>query len=187
MITLLIDTHGNEINLRLYKEEQLLDFIVNSENQSHSEITMPALKELLERNALTPKEINKIIVVNGPGSFTGERLGVTISKTMAYALNIKICSITSLELYSKENLPNGTYFIKEKNGYYAADLNDTNYSNYRYLTKNEFLTNNETKNWHELKEEINDDYIIQNYFNKEPENPHAVNPFYVKKIEALKW
>ena len=54
MITLLIDTHGNEINLRLYKEEQLLDFIVNSENQSHSEITMPALKELLERNALTP-------------------------------------------------------------------------------------------------------------------------------------
>ena len=91
-----------------------------------------------------------------------------------------------VELYSKENLPNGTYFIKEKNGYYAADLNDTNYSNYRYLTKNEFLTNNETENWHELKEEINDDYIIQNYFNKEPENPHAVNPFYVKKIEALK-
>ena len=63
MITLLIDTHGNEINLRLYKEEQLLDFIVNSENQSHSEITMPALKELLERNALTPNKINKIITI----------------------------------------------------------------------------------------------------------------------------
>ncbi len=186
MITLLIDTHGNEIDLRLYKEQKLIDFIIKGENQNHSEITMPTLKELLQRNSLTPNDINKIIVVNGPGSFTGERLGVTIAKTMAYALNIEICSITSLELYSKENLPNGTYFIREKNGYYAADLNDTNYSNYRYLTKNEFLTSTETKNWHELKEEITDAYIIQKYFTKKPENPHAVNPFYVKKIEALK-
>ena len=186
MITLLIDTHSNEINLRLYKDQKLIDFTIKGENQNHSEITMPAIKELLQRNSLTPNEINKIIVVNGPGSFTGERLGVTIAKTMAYALNIKICSITSLELYSKENLPNGTYFIREKNGYYAADLNDTNYSNYRYLTKNELLTSTETKDWHELKEEITDAYIIQKYFTKEPENPHAVNPFYVKKIEALK-
>ena len=58
----------------------------------------PAIKELIDE-----QKLDEIIVVNGPGSFTGVRLGVTIAKTLAYTLNIPIKTISSLEVSSISN------------------------------------------------------------------------------------
>ena len=53
---------------------------------------------MLENNKLTPHDIDEIVCVRGPGSFTGLRIGVTIAKTMAYFLNKKLYSTSSLEV-----------------------------------------------------------------------------------------
>ena len=61
---------------------------------------------MLKQNNLEPNDIDKIIVVNGPGSFTGIRVGVTIAKTYAYSLKKEIVTISSLEamaISSKED------------------------------------------------------------------------------------
>ena len=78
---------------------------------------LPVFKEWIERNGLTAeevvyvgddipdyecmlyltaKDIDKIIVVNGPGSFTGIRIGITIAKVYAWSLNIPITTIVKV-------------------------------------------------------------------------------------------
>ena len=104
MITLWIDTHDISLEILLFKDEVLLDKITRNESLNHSTICIPTLVELLERNKLTMHDINDIIVVNGPGSFTGVRIGVTIAKTLAYSLNIPIRSVTSIEVLQKDKM-----------------------------------------------------------------------------------
>ena len=57
---------------------------------------MPAIEKLLRECELTPQDLTKIVVAKGPGSYTGVRIGVTIAKTMAWALNIPLVGVSSL-------------------------------------------------------------------------------------------
>lgn len=66
-------------------------------NRNHSIYTVPLIEEILKDNKITTKELNEIIVIDGPGSFTGVRLGITVAKMLAYTLNIKIKAISSIE------------------------------------------------------------------------------------------
>ena len=52
---------------------------------------------VLKRGGLTLAEIDGLAVGIGPGSWTGVRVGVTVAKTLAYAVNKPICGISSLE------------------------------------------------------------------------------------------
>ena len=93
MTTLFIDTHLNDILVFLLKDGKCVDKreVINKKN--NSEVLFPTIKELIDG-----KKIDEIIVVNGPGSFTSVRLGVTIAKTLAYTMDIPIKTITSLEV-----------------------------------------------------------------------------------------
>ena len=102
---LFIDTHDELITIALKNNENL--YIKTQESEySHSVYTMPMIEEIFKENNLNIKELKKIIVVNGPGSFTGIRIGLSIAKTMAYALNLKINTISSLTAYLLSNETN---------------------------------------------------------------------------------
>ena len=88
MNTLFIDTHGEVVVLAIYRDEKLMKKKESKERKDHSTICMPLLVELLTESKLDIKDINDIVVVNAPGSFTGVRIGVTIAKTLAFTLNI---------------------------------------------------------------------------------------------------
>ena len=47
---------------------------------------------------ITPKDIKKIFIANGPGSFTGTRIGVTIAKVYGYSLNVDLIPVSTLEV-----------------------------------------------------------------------------------------
>ncbi len=189
MLTLFIDTHTTYIRLGLVLDNQLLKEEKTTEKLDHSTICIPTLIKLMNESNKTVKDLTDIVVVNGPGSFTGERLGVTIAKTLAYTLQIPIRSITSIETcLSTINFKKPTYFsLSEKNGYFLALYNQNKelINDYFYLSKseyNDFIQNNEV-----IKVEEYD--ILESVkfaHQKQPLNPHLVNPLYVKKIEVLK-
>ena len=119
---LFIDTHAELITVALKTKDNL--FIKTKESEySHSIYTMPMIEELFKENNLNVKDLKKIIVVNGPGSFTGIRIGVSIAKTMAYALKIDINTISSLTAYliSSDLNENKKAVIEDNKGYTETD------------------------------------------------------------------
>lgn len=190
MYTLFISTFSELITIGLLKDGKEIDRLEQVSSRNHSVYTIPMIEELLDKNEIKTNYLNEIIVVNGPGSFTGVRIGVTIAKTLAYTLDITIKTITSLEAYavSYTSDKNKLVAIPDLKGKYIGYFTKDNdlLSNYIYLNnkeydkyikdKKEYLIENDSFN-------LND---IYNYLkNKEEINPHLVNPIYIKGIDAL--
>ena len=182
-MNLFIDTHMNDINILLYKDGKIIKEKKIFNEKENSKIIMPTIKKVLGKD-----KPDSIIVVNGPGSFTGVRLGVTISKTLAYTLNIPIRAITSLECMAvcSESLEK-IVALSDKNGYYIGIFGYDNelIGNYEYLSINQF---NEYRNKYEVITNVELDYrkIIEYTLTKEPHNPHNLNPTYIKKLDVEK-
>ena len=189
MYTLFLDTHDKEVVIVLYKNNKIIEKIIENSNYQHSQITIPLIKEVLDKHGLKPDNINELVVVIGPGSFTGVRISVTIAKTMAYTLNIPIKVIDSLQLKASSVInPNNDYYvsIEDKNGAYIGLFNKehTSIKEYRYLNKNEYKDSKEKNNYIDIEPDY--DNLI-NYINSiKPINPHKVNPLYIKHIGVEK-
>ena len=185
MYSLLIDTHDKLVSFVLYKDGKTIDIKNIESNMRHSEIAMPSLIDILKTNNVDIKDIDELLVVIGPGSFTGVRIGVVIAKTIAYLLNKPIKPITSLDLkvFSNEIVVPGKYAIDEKNGYFVGNYNESGklMDDIKYINKGE-LDENDLINV--AKIDFNSIYSHSKAINSI--NPHLVNPIYVKQIEALK-
>lgn len=97
MITLYLDTTSSFLYTAIIKDGESLAEIKEHLGNNLSEYTLPRIEEMFSVKGIQPDDIGKIIVVNGPGSFTGIRIGLTIAKTFAWAKNIPIIPISSLE------------------------------------------------------------------------------------------
>ena len=185
MFTLFIDTHYKDIKIYLFKNNEVISKEELSEFKSTSTDTMPTITKVLEQANIDVHKLNKIAVCIGPGSFTGTRIGVTIAKTLAYSLNIPIVSLNSLEIVSL-NANKETYLSSfENNGVFIAYFDTNKIDTIKYLKESEY-SEFKAKNSVLEDDTINPTKLI-NYINKlKEENPHNVNPLYVKQIEALK-
>lgn len=175
MYTLLIDTHLWDIIIVLLKDGKVVnkEEVINKKN--NSEYIFPSIIKVIDGIKL-----DEIIVVNGPGSFTGVRLGVTIAKTFAYTLNIPIKVITSLEVMSI-TYNNAKVAFSDNNGYYLANFTNNENIEYKYITEDEFDLL-EDKDEYITKYEIDIEKVYKFLKDKKTINPHEVNPIYVKKI-----
>lgn len=63
-----------------------------------SEILLPSIKKLLSENKLKIKQIDKIFVKRGPGSYTGIRVGLSVANTLSHFLKIPLNDKTSGEI-----------------------------------------------------------------------------------------
>ena len=188
MYTLFISTFDKLITIGLLKNGEVLNKKIKESDINHSIYVMPMIEEILSVNEITTSYLNEIIVVNGPGSFTGVRLGVTIAKTLAYTLGIPIKTITSLESYavSIESNDNKLITISDLKGKFIGYFNRDNevLEEFKYLSNNEYKEYIKDKKETELKE-FNLESIYKYLKNIDSINPHIVNPIYIKGIEAL--
>ncbi|MBQ2910437.1 MAG: tRNA (adenosine(37)-N6)-threonylcarbamoyltransferase complex dimerization subunit type 1 TsaB [Bacilli bacterium] len=202
MRILYVDTSSSYLYAGIVEDDNLLCEVKKEFGTSLSEEALPEIVSLFTKTNLNAKDIDKIIVVNGPGSFTGIRIGITIAKVYAWSLNIPITTISSLEammLSSKENKVKVPMIDARRRYVFGAIYDENNnvvlkpqhikmddinvelekLSDYTIITKDELEE-------YEHKEEYNPDILkIVTYFkDKEPINPHGVNPDYLKLTEA---
>lgn len=202
MINLLLDTSTATFTLIISKEEQELKKIELNNMKEHSKYALSSIKEAFSELKLDPNDIDNIIVINGPGSFTGTRIGVTIAKTYAVALNKKIYSISSLKAnaLSYDNSDYYVVFIDARRDKVFGAIYD---HNYQEILKEQYLDFvvllEEASQLNGKKTYIGDclsndisikplkininviNYVLKNY---KPLNPHLVNPNYLKLVEA---
>ena len=129
MISLFIDTSLSDVSIALLKDGKLLSCIHNNIPGEHSVYVSKYIEDILENNNKSSDDVNEIIVVNGPGSFTGIRIGVTIAKIFAYLKKIRIVTITSLQARAIGN--NNNYIlslIDAKHDNYYVGLYDSKYN-----------------------------------------------------------
>ena len=182
MKTLFIDTHLFDIDIILFENKHIIARKTIENERYNSIYLVSSLKEVCP-----DKEFDEIVVINGPGSFTGVRLGVTIAKTLAFTLNkpIKTLSFFDLMNYSSDN--NSHIFgISDGNGYYIAEFDKhLLVKDYYYLNNNEYTVFKEN-NKIETDVAIDFDKVLEELKNVDSINPHLVKPLYIKLIGVEK-
>lgn len=130
MKILAIDTSSPICSVAILEDDNLIDEINLDDGRTHSENLMPLIDSVLKRNSLDIKDIEMLSCCVGPGSFTGIRIGVATIKPMAEVLNIKIASVTSLEVLAKnvENAETIVSLIDARNNQVYCGIFDEKYN-----------------------------------------------------------
>ena len=100
MRVLLIHTSGAEGSVAL-ADTELAEAVVGQEmlpGRSSSERLVPAVRGLLEASGWTLRELAAIVVVHGPGSFTGVRVGLSAAKGLSEAGGVPLVAVSRLAL-----------------------------------------------------------------------------------------
>ena len=201
MISLFIDTSSSAAVVALYNNEKPILIIKEENMQDISSHIMPMIDKLFSNNNLKINQVNKIFVVNGPGSFTGLRIGVTIAKTLAWSLKIPVVPISSLEVLASTTFESDyiiPYIDARRDfvfaGIYDGELNSGVNDQYisidsllSYLIDDKtytFVGDKEMSFNNTIVPDINLDKVISKHLNDEGVNPHSLNPNYLKKTEA---
>ena len=203
MRILYIDTTTSNLYTAIYEDNKIITSISDSFGKDLSKVALDKIKSMLDNTNLKPNDIDKIIVVNGPGSFTGIRIGVTIAKTFAYSLNKDITTISSLQAMALSCSSNTKYIvpiIDARRGFVYTSIYDNEgnvvlqdkYISLESLKQacdnliDEYSVVGSNLNLGMEYEEYEPDFlkIINKYRDKENINPHLVNPIYLKLTEA---
>ena len=203
MISLFIDTSNQHLIISIYKNDNVIGYCDEKSDNDLSVKLLPYIDNMLSKNNMKIDDIDNIFVVNGPGSFTGIRIGVTTAKTIAWGKNKKINTISELELLSsiETNKKYIVPLIDARRGYvYTAmyDKNGNNIINDSYQELEKFYT--ELRNNYDIcdiefvsydefelptiKPCIDVLKVLKRHMNEPGMNPHKVNPNYLKLTEA---
>jgi tRNA threonylcarbamoyladenosine biosynthesis protein TsaB len=88
-----IDTTGPEGAIVLFVKDR--EYTVRRSTLGHAEWVLPWIQKLLKRSNESLKDLSAIVVLTGPGSFTGTRVGVTIANALSWALGVPVFGIPS--------------------------------------------------------------------------------------------
>ena len=203
MRILYLDTSSSFLYAGIVEDNKILSSITKDFGKDLSTNTLNEIRNLFNESNLSPEDVDKIIVVNGPGSFTGIRIGLTIAKTYAWSLNIPITTISSLEAMAISTSGYDYYIpvIDARRGHVYAGIYDKDYNAIltdRYINFEELenkvkrfteskiiITNNDIKSVLKIQKYEPDILKIVSYFkNIESVNPHGIDALYLKLTEA---
>lgn len=201
MISLFLDSSDKRIIIAILKDNKIIDSIIEENDNHLSEKFLPLINNIINKNNYKIDDIDIIYVVNGPGSFTGIRIGVTTAKVIAWGLKKKIITISELELLATTET-NKKYIVPYIDarrdfvyaGVYDKNLNkvfDDSHISIEKLIDNiknniedcEFVSYYSTLS-NSILPNINIEKIVEKHKNDIGINPHNVVPNYLKKTEA---
>lgn len=97
MNVLAIDTATETLSVALLQSGKVTETMALTTKNDHATHLMPTIVKVMEKARLQPENIDEIVVGNGPGSYTGTRIGITTAKTIAWSLEVATYSVSSLE------------------------------------------------------------------------------------------
>lgn len=96
-----IDSTANVCCAAVCEDERLISEITVNTGNTHSEILLPAIEDILKLSHTDISKIDMFACCVGPGSFTGVRIGAATIKGLAFAKDIPCCEVSSLESLAK--------------------------------------------------------------------------------------
>lgn len=129
MISLFIDTSSSCLNIALLNDNNIIKIKSILLGKDLSKEALYEIKCLIESANLKPNDIDRVVCVSGPGSFTGLRVGVTISKVFCFSLNKQLYSLSTLS-FMASSIKDSDYIvpvIDARRNFVYAGIYDKNY------------------------------------------------------------
>ena len=98
MIVLSLDTTGQTCSVSLVDEARVRAHISKNIGRGHAEVLAGMVAEAFDHAGLTPKDVDRLAVCTGPGSFTGLRVALSFAKGFALPRNLPIVGIDALAI-----------------------------------------------------------------------------------------
>ena len=95
---LAMDTATDIAGLALAEPGQVVAEMTWPARRNHTQQLLPGLLHLLAQAKVDLEDLDGIIVAQGPGSFTGLRVGFAIAKGLAYGLGLPLVGVSTLEV-----------------------------------------------------------------------------------------
>ena len=203
MISLFIDTSLVNVSISIIKDGKILSLIEKEIPNMHSAYATKFVKDALDEARIDANDIDNIFIVNGPGSFTGVRIGVTIAKTYGYLIKKDITPVSSLKslaiscehdgvILSMIPANKSNYYV----GVYDKELNEIVAEQFMNKDKilelcnkyNPYIVSVDTSiiGTYKINKQKLDVLKITNYYmDKEKENYYKLVPNYLKQPQAL--
>ena len=106
---LAIDSSTETASVALTSQGELVAELTWHAGQNHTAGLIPNIERLLEQGDVSVKDIDALIVAMGPGSFNGLRVGMSVAKGLAFAFDIPVVGVSTLEVeaypYAATGLP----------------------------------------------------------------------------------
>lgn len=196
MISLCMDSAYKALVLGLYKDGKLLDGVSIEAFKKQSETIFVELNALFERTGLDYKDVDEVIITDGPGSYTGIRIAMTIAKVLCTQMHKTLKCISTMQLFAgMAESANVILDARSKRAYVAhlekghivgetkilgvEELEDFLNGHPGILYGDGYLVN---------QEEVKPDFL-KNFIevpNRTIENVHALVPQYLKESDAYK-
>lgn len=203
MISLFIDTSLENVSISTIKDGHILAVIQKCIPNMHSVYATSFVKQVLDDSKIDANMVDKIMVVTGPGSFTGLRIGVTIAKTYGYLIKKEITPISSLKMLAISSEHKGVIMSiipANKSSYYVGiydseynllidEMNVKDVDVIKLIEKyNPYIVGVNTSiigKYKINKQELDIEKIVKYYMDKETVNYFKLVPDYKKLPQAL--
>ncbi len=96
-----LDASGRTSSVCLVSEGQIIYEELLDEGLTHSETLLPQVQRALQATGFSAADIASFAVTNGPGSFTGLRIGLALVKGLAFPQDIPVTPVSTLEAMAR--------------------------------------------------------------------------------------
>lgn len=198
MISLCMDSAYKQLVLGLYKDKELLAGISLEAFKKQSETIFVELNRLLKETNLDYKDIDRVIITKGPGSYTGIRIAMTIAKVLCSQMHKELYTISTMQLYAGIEKQANVILDARSQRAYVAHVEDG-----QIQGNTQILTLDEVKEFIEtnpgillgdadlIGQDVQKVDFLKNFIELEPyyekvENIHALVPDYLKESDSYK-
>ncbi len=192
---LFIDTSSSFVNIYIIEDSNVLVYKKIETLKDMANSIMPLIRDSFKEVDFDIKDIDKIFVTVGPGSFTGVRVGITVAKTIAWGLNIPVYPISTLEYLASidTNCNKIISIIDARRGNVFSAVYDLNLNKldteklvgYDELSKDDdTLVVSYDGVYNSTISNVNILKIVNKHLDDKSINPHKLVPNYLKKTEA---
>lgn len=104
---LAFDTATPHVTVALHDGERVVGSFASTESMRHGEMLAPGIEAVLAQAGARAADVTRIAVGVGPGPFTGLRVGLVTARTLAFALDIPVVGVCSLDILAAEAIDAG--------------------------------------------------------------------------------
>ena len=100
-----LNTAFLHVGMSLTKNDELVANYYSISNKQNEQLIFQTLQNLLESAQMSLQQIDCYVVIKGPGSYTGLRIGMSVAKTLGQIYQKPVIGVTSLEMLAAMAVP----------------------------------------------------------------------------------